>query len=52
MMTLNHKRIDLVVTESASIASNISYILRIANRLDQNSLSVDSRLEMLEQYLD
>jgi 4-hydroxy-3-methylbut-2-enyl diphosphate reductase IspH len=52
MMTLNHKQMDLVVTGSAAIASNTSHILRMANRQDQNSLSVENRLQMLEQYLD
>jgi hypothetical protein len=52
MMTLNHKQMDLVVTGSAVIVSNTSHILRMANRQDQNNLSVENKLEMLEQYLD
>jgi hypothetical protein len=52
MMMLNHQKLDLVVTGPASMASNTSHILRMANRLDQNSLSVNNRLGMLEQHLD
>ncbi|KAL4996587.1 hypothetical protein BDV10DRAFT_108566 [Aspergillus recurvatus] len=52
MITSNQRQINLMVTSFTSSASNTRQILEAANRLDQSSVGIDNRLNMLERQLN
>ncbi|KAE8387079.1 hypothetical protein BDV23DRAFT_196003, partial [Aspergillus alliaceus] len=52
MVATSQRQIDLIVTNSKSSLSDTSQMLDVANRMNQSSISIDGRLDMLEQHIN
>jgi hypothetical protein len=51
MLAISQKQTDMVLTYSASSASDTSQMLLVAQKSDQRCISIEHRLGILEDHL-